>query len=355
MMKVLIAAGGTGGHLFPAVRLAEELRSRFSAEVLFITSRRKQDREILEEKGMDFRTVPVSPFQSGGVLAVLRFAIRLVFGTMSSGCILFRFRPSSVVGFGGYVSGPVLLLAALFRIKTVIHEQNVYPGKTNRILAVFVDRIAVSFRESLSYLKRFESKVVVSGNLLRRDLKPEEKVPKEGGMFTVLALGGSQGSHALNRLIPEAVDLLQGREKDILDMIHISGHRERAEVEKVYRDKGIKSRVLAFTHEISRFYNECDFVIARAGATTVSELLHLGKPSILIPYPHADAHQRLNAGILVSAGSAVLLEEDSLTAEGLRDAVARLMDREVLKAMSEGSNGSANGEAADVLIKEITG
>ncbi|NQV04276.1 MAG: undecaprenyldiphospho-muramoylpentapeptide beta-N-acetylglucosaminyltransferase [Candidatus Omnitrophica bacterium] len=349
-MKILIASGGTGGHLFPAIRLAEELKARGMAEVLFVTSCRKQDSAILKEKNIRFCVSSVIPLQSCNILDVLNFGWRLVWSTIKSLFLLLSFRPQVVIGFGSYVSGPIVLLAALSRIKTVIHEQNVYPGKTNRALARFVDKIAVSFSETRAYLKRFDSKTVVSGNLIRQGLR---KTMSRKDRFTILTMGGSQGAHTLNKLVPEAAGLINGDTKKDLEMIHISGARERGEVATAYNNKGIKNRVIAFTEGMSDIYNECDFVISRAGATTVSELLFLGKPSILVPYPHAGGHQRLNAKVLEGAGIAVLLEEEGLTAEVLRDRIVGFMDKAKLATMAKKTEKASHEDACDILIKEI--
>ncbi len=351
-MKVLIVAGGTGGHLFPAIRLAEAVASQQAAgDVLFVISCRKQDRDILADKGRAFRTVPVIALHARSPLAILNFTIRLLAGTIKSLFLLLRFRPSRVIGFGGYVTGPILAWACLLRIKTIIHEQNVYPGKANRILARFVDRIAVSFPETIGYLKGFEQKVVVSGNPLRRGLNRTNS--RAGDTFTILAMGGSQGAHALNKIIPEAMGSMEPDRKRALEIIHIAGHREKDEVIKAYQAKGIKHSVISFTQEIDKLYNACDFVIARSGATTVSELLYLAKPSILIPYPHGNAHQRLNARVLEQAGGAVLIEENTLTAGGLRDIVLKFMDRGALAKMSEGAKARDTKDACAILLKEI--
>ena len=350
-MKILIASGGTGGHLFPAIRLAEELKARSgTVEVLFVTSCRKQDSAILKERGMRFCVLSVIPLESCNVFDFLNFGWRLAWSAIKSLFLLLSFRPQVVVGFGGYVSGPITLLAAFSGIKTVIHEQNVYPGKTNRALARFVDRIAVSFSETRAYLKRFDSKIVLSGNLIRQELK---RTGSKKDRFTILTMGGSQGAHTLNKIVPEAAGLINGDTKKDLEMIHISGARERDEVASAYNNKGIKSRVLAFTEEMSEIYNECDFVISRAGATTVSELLFLGKPSILVPYPHAGGHQRLNARILQDAGIAVLLEEEGLTAEVLRDWMVGFMDKTKLATMAKKTEGAGHKDACEILIKEI--
>ena len=350
-MRILIASGGTGGHLFPAIRLARELKARGMDKVLFATSCRNQDSAILKREHMRFCVLPVIPLQSCNIFDILNFGWRLISDTIKSLFLLLSFRPEVVVGFGGYVSGPIVLLAALSGIKTVIHEQNVSPGKTNRVLARFVDRIAVSFSETRAYLKRFDSKIVVSGNLLRQGLK---KTSSKKDTFTILTMGGSQGAHALNKLVPEAAGLINGDTKKDLEMVHISGSRECGEVANAYNNKGIKSRVIAFTEAMSDIYNECDFVISRAGATTVSELLFLGKPSILVPYPHAGGHQRLNAKVLEDAGIAVLLEEEGLTAEGLREWIVGFMDKAKLATMAKKIQGPGhNKDACEILIKEI--
>ncbi|MFC1620784.1 undecaprenyldiphospho-muramoylpentapeptide beta-N-acetylglucosaminyltransferase [Candidatus Omnitrophota bacterium] len=348
-MKILIVAGGTGGHLFPAIRLGEELILRGYNEVIFVTSSRKRDKEILKK---ECATLPIIPLQSKNPRAILNFIIRLFAGTIKSLFLLLRLRPDAVVGFGGYVTGPIVLLSALLGKKTVIHEQNVFPGKTNRMLAGFVDKIAVSFSETLNYLKRFESKIIVSGNLLRRELKKTQRAKES---FTILAMGGSQGAHALNKLIPEAVGLMDDEKKPLLEMIHITGRKDEEDVKRLYKAKGINNRVFSFTEDIARLYSECDFVIGRSGATTVSELLYLDKPSILIPYPHGNGHQRLNAKIMEDRGDALLLEEKGLKAEYLRDAIMKFMDKDMLKEMSARAKSSNAINACDTLIKAVIG
>ncbi|MBU0759079.1 MAG: undecaprenyldiphospho-muramoylpentapeptide beta-N-acetylglucosaminyltransferase [Candidatus Omnitrophica bacterium] len=348
-MRIFIVAGGTGGHLFPAIRLAEEIISRAAAEVLFIASSRKQDSDILREKNIEFWTLPIIGIQRRNIFAILNFLAMLFIGTLKSAYLLARFKPGCVIGFGGFSSGPIVLLASLSGVRTVIHEQNVFPGKANLLLARFVDRIAVNFEESKEYLRGFESKIVVSGNPLRRGLKRTEK---SGDRFTVLVMGGSQGAHALNMLVPEALNMIETSRKNTLDVIHIAGHREKKAVEDLYKDKGIANRVFTFTHDMGEIYGESDFVIARAGATTVSELMYLGKPSILVPYPFAQGHQKLNAMVLERSGLAVMAEEHDLKAEVLRDIIIKFMDKKTLSLMSEKA-GRVNGkDACSILMKE---
>jgi len=352
-MKIIIVAGGTGGHLFPAIRLIEELKLKDKrSEILFVTSCRRQDSDILTKKAIVFKTLPLVGLGSKDIFSMLNFIVRLIIGTIKSLFLLLWFRPKVVIGFGSYVSGPIVLFASLFRVKTIIHEQNVCPGKTNKILSRFVDRIAISFPQTIRYLKNFESKVIISGSLLRQGLKRNQP---RGNRFTVLAMGGSQGANTLNRIIPEALGLIEKDRKGELEIIHISGYKEVHDVTTSYKGKGVKNRVFPFRDDIHEFYNESDFVIARAGATTVAELLYLAKPAILIPYPYSGGHQYLNARVLEEMGSAVLLEEKDLGPEVLRDVIIKFMDRGILSDMSQKVKSDDNKDACSILIKEILG
>lgn len=351
-MRIIIASGGTGGHLFPAIRLAEEISARYKhIDILFVASCRRQDSDILKKKGITFKTVPLVGLTSKNIISIVNFIFRLIIGTAKSLFLILWFRPKVVIGFGSYVAGPILLLSSLFRIKTIIHEQNVYPGKTNRILSRFVDRIAISFPKTFEYLKKFESKVVVSGNLLRREITRQHIMHDR---FTVLVMGGSQGAHVLNKIVPEVMGLIKSDKKDLLEVIHISGYKEQDFVINAYKNKGVKNRVYPFRDDIHNLYNESDFVIARSGATTVAELLYLAKPSVLIPYPYSGGHQRLNAKVLKDMGRAIVLEEGAtFSPEVLRDAIMKLMDRNILINMSSKLNIDDSKDACDILIREI--
>jgi len=351
-MKILIAAGGTGGHILPAMALAGEIKTLNAGRVLFVISSRKQDRDIISGKGIDFAVLPISSLQSKNIFAMMGFIARLFAGTIASMALLLRFKPDAVVGFGGYVSGPIVLLASLAGIKTIIHEQNAYPGKANRILAKFVNKIAISFPEARDYLKGFESKIIFSGNPLREGMKRDERAGLKEG-FSVLVIGGSQGAHKLNTIMPQAIGMMQDNRRNSLTIIHIAGKNEKEEVEKSYGKIRINYRVFSFTEHMARLYNECDFVISRAGAMTVSELLALGIPAILVPYPYAGGHQRLNAAALEKIGLSVILEEKDLTASVMRDAISKLMDRTVLNDMSARAKFIQTPDACKVLIEEL--
>ena len=348
-MKILIVAGGTGGHILPAMVLAREIKTKNIGQVLFVISSRKQDRDIIAGKGIDFTTLPIISLQSKNIFAALNFLVRLFIGAIASAYVLLKFKPDAVVGFGGYVSGPITLLASLSGIKTIIHEQNVYPGRANRILAKFVNKIAISFPEAKNYLKGFESKIVFSGNPLREGLKRDEKHGQEN-IFNVLIIGGSQGAHRLNTIVPEAISLMQASQKNALSLTHIAGKNEKEEVEKSYEKIGIKNRVFSFTENMARLYNECDFAISRAGAMTVSELLTLAIPAILVPYPYAGGHQVLNAKVMERAGAGIVLEEKGLSPCALRDNILKLMDRDLLEKMSKKAKNIQKPDACQILI-----
>ena len=351
-MKILIVAGGTGGHILPALALAREIKTRNIGEVLFVISSKKQDRDIVFGKGVDFIALPITPLGSKNIFSILNFLTRLFAGTIESIFTLLKFRPDAVVGFGGYVSGPIVLAASFLKMRTIIHEQNAYPGKANRILARFVNKIAISFPDAKNYFKGFESKIIFSGNPLREGLKRDER-ERPADSFSALIIGGSQGAHKLNTIVPEAISLMQDSHRNMLNIIHIAGKNEKEDVEKSYGKIEIKNRVFPFTEHMARLYNECDFVISRAGAMTVSELLALGIPAILVPYPYAGGHQKLNAEVLEKIGSGILLEEKNLTSCVMRDAILKLMDRNILGVMSARAKDVDKPEACKILIKEL--
>jgi len=351
-MKVLIVAGGTGGHILPAIALAKEIKARNVGKVLFVISSRKQDRDMIADKGVEFTTLPITGLQSKSILSILNFLARLLAGTIKSVSVLLKFRPDVVIGFGGYVSGPVVLTASLAGIRTIIHEQNAYPGMANRILASVADRIAISFPEARNHFKGLESKIIFSGNPMREGLKRDER-EKQHGFFNVLVIGGSQGAHKLNAIVPEAISLMDDDHKNALNITHIAGKNEKDMVENAYRQISVKNRVFSFTEHMARLYNECDFAISRAGAMTVSELLTLAIPAILVPYPYAGGHQRFNALALENLGCGILVDEKDMSALSMRDAVLRLMDKGVLLAMSARAKNIERPDACRILINEI--
>jgi len=225
------------------------------------------------------------------------------------------------VGFGSIVSIPVVLSAWLLRIKTVIHEQNVIPGRANKLLAPFVDSIAVSFDESRKYFRRFSGKLIVSGNPLRPGLRKRDKESAldyfgfTSEKLTLLVTGGSQGSFSINRLFLDALSRFDNLSD--IQVIHISGAKELQDVSDFYKHKEITAKVYGFLREMDFAYSASDLVVSRAGATTISEIIFFALPALLIPYPYAAKHQSANASVLGRTGGACVVEEDMLTEEAL--------------------------------------
>lgn len=277
--------------------------------------------------------LPVSLFQS---LAVIR-----------------RFSPDLVLGVGGYSAGPLCLAAKIMGIPTAIHEQNSYPGLTNRLLCRVVDRVFISFQESRSHFSG--GTLLLTGNPVR-----EELLLKKGGAgredrgFTLLVMGGSQGARAINRAFVEALEVLRERGKEPT-VIHQTGEGDYAEVLEAYRAGGLRGEVLPFIEDMAGAYGRADLVLSRAGATTVSELAVLGLPSILIPYPYAaNRHQETNARMLVEAGGGEMVLEKDLSGEGLAGLLVGYMeDRKALLEMGRRAEAVGRADAAGVIADNL--
>ena len=328
-MTVLIASGGSGGHIFPAVALAKELE-KAQANIIFVASRRHLDTEVLQNEKYKkiFLSANPMPYRLGPGTFV--FLFKLILDIFQAGYILAKFRPEMVVGFGGYTGGAILLLASVMGIKTVIHEQNLVPGRTNTFLDGFANEIAVSFAETKNH---FESKNVThTGNPLREESLKEcrldaiKRFNLEKDKFTILVMGGSQGARSLNILASTSLALLPQEKKEKLQVIHITGHKDFDKIRDVYRKNGIPAAVFGFIVNINEAYSACDMAISRAGAAAISELAAFGKPMILIPYPSLKNNQRFNAMFFAKNTAAIYKDEKRLTDLGLKDLIITLME-----------------------------
>jgi len=328
-MKLLIAGGGTGGHLFPGVAIAEELRAREpGAGVHFVGTRRGIEARILPELGWDHEFIEVSGLKTVGAAGAVRGLFRLPRALWQSRALLRRHRPDVVVGVGGYASGPVVLMARLAGIPTAICEQNSIPGVTNRILGRVVRAVFLAFDESRRFFAT--RKVHMSGNPVRRDLvqkllAPAAPAPSDDRTLHLLVVGGSQGASAVNQVASQAlIDLARERP---LTIVHQTGQTSLDETAARYRDAGITAEVRPFIKEMAAEYARADVIVSRAGATTVAELAIAGKPAIFIPYPHAaDNHQEINAREMASAGAALMFRQADLTAPILSEHLRKLLD-----------------------------
>ncbi|MCK5215804.1 MAG: undecaprenyldiphospho-muramoylpentapeptide beta-N-acetylglucosaminyltransferase [Candidatus Omnitrophica bacterium] len=316
-MKVLIATGGSGGHIYPALTLGHYLQKE---EEVFLAGSFCRMPDIVKGHGFPVYEVGSVGLAANSLKSVLRFAYFMLKSIFASKKILRTVKPDVVIGFGGYGAFPVVLMACLMGIPAVMHEQNVVPGRANALLSKMVKRVAISFTESDKYFPshktsftgnpgRFKESTIVRAAVL-------EEWHLDKNLFTVLVMGGSQGSEKLNIISAEAFNLL----KDFLpvQVIHIAGQRDEEEVRAKYERKSIKHCVFSFLNKIEKAYAVADLVVARAGAMTVSEIAYYALPAILIPYPHARAHQRENAQLLSSRGAAVVIDEKDLSAPILK-------------------------------------
>ena len=350
-MRLLIAGGGTGGHLFPGVAVAEELRARApDAAIKFVGTRRGIEARVLPELGWDVAFIEVSGLKTVGAAGALKGMFRLPRAYWQARRIVREFAPDAVIGVGGYASGPVVLAAKLHGIPTAICEQNSIPGFTNKLLGRFVRAIFLSFEESRRFFK--PRKIVMSGNPVRRELvqKLLAAAPRPAGAAHVLVVGGSQGAVAVNAL---AADALARLAKDLpLAIVHQTGEKDLEPTRARYRDAGVEADCRAFIKDMAAAYQDADLIIGRAGATTVAELAIAGKPAVFIPYPFAaDNHQELNAREMAERGAALMFRQAELTADKLADAIRPLLaDAARRDEMSAAMKSLAKPGAAATVI-----
>ena len=328
MTRLLIAGGGTGGHLFPGVALAEELRAREpDAQIKFVGTKRGIEARVLPELGWDLELIEVSGLKTVGAAGAVKGMFRLPKALWQARRIVKAFAPDAVIGVGGYASGPVVLAAKHRGIPTAICEQNSIPGLTNKMLGKLVRQVFLSFDES----KRFfaAKKIVMSGNPVRRDMLQKllaaAAAPAMRDKVNVLVVGGSQGAVAVNALAADALAAL-AKSGLALSIVHQTGEKDLEATTTKYNDAGITADCRAFIKDMAAAYQDADLIIGRAGATTVAELAIAGKPAIFIPYPFAaDNHQELNAREMADKGAALMFKQSELTAEKLADALRPLL------------------------------
>ncbi|MEE8270083.1 MAG: undecaprenyldiphospho-muramoylpentapeptide beta-N-acetylglucosaminyltransferase [Nitrospinaceae bacterium] len=315
--SVVIAGGGTGGHLYPGIALAKALMKHDAdIQITFVGTRQGIESRVLPREGFRLKTI-----LSGGLLGKTGIGrlinwLKLPVSILQSTGYLLMNRPRLVVGVGGYVSGPVALSAWVLRIPVLIHEQNTVPGATNRWLGKIADKVAITFEMSKKYFPAH--KVVETGNMIREEFTEakEANVPT-GEKFTVLVLGGSQGAQSINRAVLAALDML-APVKDRLHVIHQTGETDEAEVRAGYEHKRFSADARAFIYDMADQYRKASLIICRSGATTLAEVTALGIPSVLVPFPFAaHNHQEHNARALESNGAARVILDQDVSGEAL--------------------------------------
>ena len=353
-LTLMIAGGGTGGHIYPAIAIAREYLARnASRSVVFVGTEKGLEKQIVPKAGFPLEFISVGGLKGKGGLDLLRNLARLPMGFVQAWRLIGRYRPAVVLGVGGYSSGPVLVAAALRRVPTMIHEQNAYPGLTNRLLAKVVRTVAVAFSDALPRLKRTDG--VVTGNPIRKEFfevsRPVVAAPRK----QLLIFGGSQGSRTLNEAMTGAL-LFMAPLKDTLQIVHQTGPKDVAAVTAAYRDSAFAgSRIVPYLDPIVDEIAAADLIVARAGAMTIGELAAVGRASILIPFAAAtNNHQEMNARVVEQAGGAIVITESELTPERLAGAISTVLgDPTRVARMGESAKTLSSQNATSNIVDLI--
>ena len=350
-LRIVIAGGGTGGHLYPGIAVARELKRRYdAAEVTFAGTARGMEARVVPREGFQLDLLRSAGLKGMAPGPLVRGLLLLPLSGLDAWTILSRRKPDLVIGVGGYSSGPVVMAAAVRGIPTLLLEQNAVPGLTNRLLARVVSAAAVTFESTLTYFGR---RGFVTGNPVRPeffDPAPADSSTRRPG---ILIFGGSQGAHAINVAMVEAAPRLAAHPGGMA-LTHQTGERDLEFVRDGYQRAGLEARVEPFLFTMDAEMKRADLVVSRAGATTLAELTAAGVPALLIPLPTAaDDHQRRNAEVLVAGGAAEMIEQKHLTGAALADRIVGLLSNPVrLHEMSDAARRFARPEAARTIVEK---
>ncbi len=357
-LNVLIAGGGTGGHVYPALATIEALQSRMDCNCLYIGARGGIEARIVPEYGIPLQTIWIAGFQRFFTLKNLLFPFKLIVALMQSFWIVLKFKPRLAIGTGGYVSGPILLMASFMGVPVLIQEQDVYPGITTRLLAKYADRICLAYDGARNFLKKYEEKLVVTGNPIRQIIG---KVGRESALKfwnfneehpVLLVFGGSQGAQSINDALRIILPELLNRTE--LQILWQTGERDFQRIEQSTSFPEKRVRVVPYIREMEVAYAAADLVISRAGAITLAELAQVAKPTILIPYPFAAGdHQLHNAQWIAQQGAALVVTEGEGFADRLKKTVFEILnnsDRQ--KQMKDAWKRIARPDAAEKIVSE---
>lgn len=385
MDRIIISGGGTGGHIYPGIAIANELlRLKSDLEIIFVGGKGRLESKVIPRHNFSFIPISVAGFPRRPTWRWFQVISKVLFSIADSFRLLGELKPKAVIGTGGYVCGPVLLAASLMKIPTLIQEQNAFPGLTNRLLGRWVDEIHVSFEEAAEYFNA--DKVRVTGNPIRREIRILSEAKASTRMFatfglrsgkkTVFVMGGSQGAHPINVAMVEALNHLVDRKlktstneingnKEFqlepfaakLQIIHQTGQDDYELVKSEYtkRETKITSLVQPYFENIPQIYALADLMVCRTGAMTIAEITAYGLPAILIPYPHSTAdHQRINAQAMASKGAAIIINDAELTGEILAQKLIDLLFNEPrLGQMAAASKSLGRPNAAEEIAQAI--
>ncbi len=357
-MRVLLTGGGTGGHLYPALAIAEELKKRIACHILFVGTRTGLESRVVPDKGYGYKMIWISGLRRGKIWVNCFFPFKMMVSLFQALVIVIRFRPNVVLGTGGYVSWPVLTGSILLRKKTMIQEQNQQPGLVTRICAPFVDSVHLSFEESKCFFKK-QSHLHVSGNptlwnitLDRRDLGYQQFGLRSDRM-TVFIFGGSQGARGINQAVLSVLDRLM--ERSDLQLLWATGPRWFEEIKNRIGSLENRVRVVSYIEDMGLAYSVSDLLVCRAGATTIAEVTRLGLPVIFIPFPGAAAgHQEKNAGVLWEAGAAEMVLESQIGDGKLGEVLFSLLDSPARRfEMARRAKKYGRPDAASAIVNDL--
>jgi UDP-N-acetylglucosamine--N-acetylmuramyl-(pentapeptide) pyrophosphoryl-undecaprenol N-acetylglucosamine transferase len=351
-MKVLISGGGTGGHIYPALAISQKFKTD---DCLYVGTKDSLEEELVTKKNIPFRPIAVQGFRRGKILPNVITLLKLMLGIIQSIIINIKFKPDVVIGTGGYVSGPIVFVSSLMGRKTFIHEQNAFPGITNRILGKFVNKVFISYDASKDF---FDSKkIIFSGNPVRQEFLEDTSVQKNRQLKTILSFGGSGGAKIINDTMLDVIKTIN--DYNNLQLIHVTGKRYYGSFMNKLNSQGItlnkNFRVVDYLNDMADTMKTADLVIARAGAITISELKHSKTPSILIPSPNVtDDHQRHNALAMESLGLSQMILEENLTKKVLIDMIDRVLNNhEVIESMKQNFKELKVHDATQIIYETI--
>jgi UDP-N-acetylglucosamine--N-acetylmuramyl-(pentapeptide) pyrophosphoryl-undecaprenol N-acetylglucosamine transferase len=368
-MKVLICAAGSGGHIYPALSLADKLRQvSDQIEIIFISNNKAIAQDIFKKKQYRVNAVDfVSPYRAKNAdllkfcLKNLGFLLKFNKEAWKVFFLLKKEKPDIVIGFGGVTSIAAVCLAKVMGIPSMIHEQNIVPGLANRLLGKISDIVAVGFEQSSRY---FRPRVVFTGNPIRPELKKISKTDAcsrlglSENKFTIFVFGGSQGSEFINNSFIKSVEILSAELKDGLQVIHATGPKQSEQITDFYKRNQISAKVFSYCENMSFAYSAADLVIGRAGAGTINEVCYFGKPAVFIPYLYAGAHQRTNAEFMQENQAACMIGENDLCVHHLQKDISRLISQpDILSNMAKKSSelfvSGAAEKLADLALESI--
>jgi UDP-N-acetylglucosamine--N-acetylmuramyl-(pentapeptide) pyrophosphoryl-undecaprenol N-acetylglucosamine transferase len=360
-MRILITCGGTGGHIFPSIALAQELGKKGHADSVFVVDNSYNTHYAIRKAGFDYHTLNVPKMPYGISVKWFGFLAKLINARFQAEPIIAKINPDIAVGFGAYISGPVIQAAASMGIKTLIHEQNALLGRANRILFKKVDKVCLSFS---SQLIKKHAHCVLTGNPVRGEIVNGFKAATKAhalselrfsaGRKTLLVIGGSSGASSINKAMSDMVKILTNVERDSIQIVHITGYTDIEKVEEAYRVNKIVHWVRGFYDKMSLCYKAADMVICRAGATTISEIAFFGIPAVLIPYPWAGCHQNANAASLAREGAAVVLPQRELSVYKLKKEIFSIInDEKCISRMRRNIRLFSKPDAASRLARQV--